>query len=607
MNKSELRSFLGMTNFSAPFIRDYSQKTFRLRQLLQKSARWQWTDDHQLDFLELKKSLEEKCMLQYFDPERRTEIVCDGSPLGLSAMLTQIDKNSGYRHVVQYASRSLTKAETSYGQIEREAMAILFGCLKFQVYLLGKSFNVITDHMPLVSMLNNPRSQMPYRVDRVRLKLQGFDFVVKHMPGKYNPSDYMSRHPDKISEEDTGVAKLFEEYVHSIVDHPGDAISMNDIKNGIERDEELKKLRECVKRGRFDDLDERILKYKKVFGELSLVDGVILKADKILIPGCCVNDVLTAAHEGHQGIVKTKQLLRSRIWFPGIDKQVEDMISKCLPCQVSIPEKRSEPLKIMDMPDGPWQHLASDLHGPTQSGDYVLVVMDEYSRFAEVEFVKSTSARSVIPKLDKMFSSFGIPFVIKSDNGAPYNGADFKNYMKYMGISHRRITPLYPQANGLVENFNKNIEKLIHTSNAEGKNWKQEIFKFLRNYRATPHTTTGRAPADLIFQKREFRVRLPQLAVKIADIGLTDKEAGQKSKMKFYADRKSTIQDCSIAVNDSVLLKQKRLRKCMPYYESEPYKVIERKGNMISAKRGGRTVTRNSSFFKKVNLEKDGR
>ena len=110
---------------------------------------------------------------------------------------------------------------------------------------------------------------------------------------------------------------------------------------------------------------------------------------------------------------------------------------------------------------------------------------------------------------------------MKSDNGPPYDSGDFKKYMRYMGIKHNPITPVYPRANGLVENFNKNIEKIIHTSGTEGKNWKQELFKFLRNYGATPHGTTGKAPADLLFQKREFRIRLPQASCekkRVADL-----------------------------------------------------------------------------------------
>ena len=602
VNKSELRSFLGMTNFSASFIENYAQKTAKLRELLQNNIRWKWTNEHQRDFVTLTGSLVENCMLEYFDSSLETEIICDGSPLGLGCILTQIDKSTGTRKVIQYASRSLTPPESKYSQIEREAMSIFFGCMKFRTYLLGKPFKVITDHQPLVSMLNKPRSQMPYRVERVRLKLQGFDFTVEHMPGKLNPSDYVSRHPDSIIGDDIVFSQLFEGHVHSIIGRAlEDAVGITDIRNAIEKSEILSKLKDSIHRGYIHHHDKLLKPYVKIFRQLSLYKDVIIKGSRILIPEIFVNDVIKSAHEGHQGIIKTKQLLRTRVWFPGMDVKVENFVSNCRGCQASVLENNTEPLKMTELPDGPWQNVASDLHGPTPSGDYVLVVIDEYSRFPEVEFVKSTSPRSVIPKLDKIFSSFGIPLKIRSDNGSPYNSLEFQNYVKYMGIAHKPITPMYPKANGLVENFNRMIEKVIHTSAVEGMNWKQELFKFLRNYRATAHVTTGRAPADLCFQKRTFRVRVPEIIINPSDDSdIRERDKCQKDKIKYYADRKSTVKPCEIQIGDTVLVKQKRTKKRMPYYDSTPYNVISRKGNMITASRPDHRITRNSSFFKKI-------
>ena len=106
-------------------------------------------------------------------------------------------------------------------------------------------------------------------------------------------------------------------------------------------------------------------------------------------------------------------------------------------------------------------------------------------------------AKATIPKRDGIFSSFGNPIQLKSDNGPPFNSKTFCNYCVNMVIQHDTITPLYPQANGLVENFNRMINKVVRIASIERKCWKQELFKFLRNYRAMPHTTTGNSPADL--------------------------------------------------------------------------------------------------------------
>ena len=129
---------------------------------------------------------------------------------------------------------------------------------------------------------------------------------------------------------------------------------------------------------------------------------------------------LSLAHEGHQGLVKTKRLLREKVWFPGIDAQAKSMIEKCIPCQAATPTKHHEPLQMTKLPDGPWQKLSADFCGPLPTGDYLLVVIDEYSRYPEVEILKSTSAKATIPKFDKILVCHGIPIEIKTDNGPPF-------------------------------------------------------------------------------------------------------------------------------------------------------------------------------------------
>ena len=87
-----------------------------------------------------------------------------------------------------------------------------------------------------------------------------------------------------------------------------------------------------------------------------------------------------------------------------------------------------------------------------------------FSRFAEIDFTKSTSANATIPKFDRIFSSYGIPLQLKSDNGPPFNSKAFSDYCKFMGTRHNTITHLHPRANGQVENFNKMINRVVRTS-----------------------------------------------------------------------------------------------------------------------------------------------
>ena len=151
-----------------------------------------------------------------------------------------------------------------------------------------------------------------------------------------------------------------------------------------------------------------------------------------------------------------------------------------------------------------------DFCSPFPSGNYLLVAIDDYSRYPEVEILKSTSSKSTIPKLDKIFSGFGVPKEVKTDNGPPFNSADFRMFAEYLGFSHRKITPHWPQTNGEVERFMCTLEKAIRTAQIEGKPWKQELYTFLRNYRATPHSTTEVPPYDAMFQ-RSMKTKLPEV------------------------------------------------------------------------------------------------
>ena len=117
--------------------------------------------------------------------------------------------------------------------------------------------------------------------------------------------------------------------------------------------------------------------------------------------------------------------------------------------------------------------MSVDFGGPYPSGDYLLAVVDDYSRFPEIEVVSSTSARSTIPKLDAIFARHGVPRVVKTDNGPPFNSKDFTQFASYLGFKHCKVTPLWPQANGGVERMMRTIKKTIQTAHVENKNFKQ--------------------------------------------------------------------------------------------------------------------------------------
>ena len=161
-------------------------------------------------------------------------------------------------------------------------------------------------------------------------------------------------------------------------------------------------------------------------------------------------------------------------------------------------------------------------------GEELLVFVDNFSRFPEVEVIPTTSNKYVFPKLDRILSTFGIPEVIGTDNGPPFNGQEFKEYSQRLGFKHRKVTPKWPEANGLVERFMKTLGKVIQTAQIEKKDWKMELNAFLKNYRATPHPAIKKTPHKILMG-RGLQTLLPDL--KRVD-------GNYKTKIEKYADKR---------------------------------------------------------------------
>ena len=192
-NAEEVRSFLGMANYSARFIKNFSTLAAPLRELTRSNVEWRWTEREQEPFMKIKNSLLDNATLAYYEVGAETEVIVDASPVGLGAILTQ-KKRDGHR-AVTYISRSLSPVEQRYSQTEREALAIRWACERLRMYLAGARFKVVTDHKPLEAIVSNSNSKPPIRIERWSTYLQEFNFTVEYRPGKDNPADYMSRHP----------------------------------------------------------------------------------------------------------------------------------------------------------------------------------------------------------------------------------------------------------------------------------------------------------------------------------------------------------------------------------------------------------------------------
>ena len=198
----------------------------------------------------------------------------------------------------------------------------------------------------------------------------------------------------------------------------------------------------------------------------------------------------------------------------------------------------------------------------------------------------------------------GIPEVVKSDNGPAFKSTEFAAFARRMGFKHHKVTPLNPEANGMCERFMRPINKAIRCAVVEKKPWKNVVAKMLRNYKATPHSSTGVSPNIYMGGKDEFD-KIPTLNKEADGMDMFEfakrNDDKAKANSKRNADKFQHAKSPHFRLKDKVLHKWDRSHKHAPLFDPFPYEIKEIKGNMVSVARDGHGLTRNSRFFKWIN------
>ena len=618
--KEDVRSLLMACQFNAKFLLDnkvtgksYEEVTSALRKLLHNTEPFKWGSEEEEAYVELMKILNDPATLQPFEKGRKTHVVADASEQGIQSSIYQ-ETDDEVWIPIDHASRALTETESRYSPIERESLALSWGMEQFRYYLVGSNFATWTDHEPLLAIYNNMQKRTSKRISRHRDQVQDLQYKLNYLRGNKMPCDFGSRHPanriDHLSQkekEDLGFDTGNQIHVMKILDMTSpNHISMEEIKESARTDQNYEVAVEALEKGRFPS---KISPYSRVWSELTVVEDLIYKGEVLVLPNGnnLQTRMLEIAHEGHPGQDAFKRFLRSRVWFPSMDTRVETVVQHCLACQAATKTKHRDPLIPSKPPSEPWVNLAADHWGPTEDGKYVLLVIDELTRYPEAIVVNSTRADANIEAFDNIFSRHGYCKRLKTDGGPPFNGKenhDLQKYFKWAGIEHKcTYSAEDPEANGLAEAFMKKIQKIWHTAHIERKNPKAELNKMLQQYRATPHPTTGQAPAELLFG-RKFRTRLPQVVesntLRRKDImAAKERESKVKEKQKEAKDSKSYVRHHNLRVGEKALLKQ-NTTKSKPPYDPNAFTITDVNGHQITAKRGANTKTRDAQRWKGI-------
>ena len=332
----------------------------------------------------------------------------------------------------------------------------------------------------------------------------------------------------------------------------------------------------------------------------------MLRGDRIVVPQALQREMIKLAHRGHQGATSIKAHMRSKVWFPAMDKKIEDELKYCKACaMVALPDK-PHPMSRR-VPSEPFSDLAVDFKEGLPNMESLLVVSCIATRCIFTETMKNPTSGLVCAMFLKLFSQYGLPRTITADNGPQFRSIEFRRFCQSFGIDLNNSTPYWPERNGAIERQNRNIGRRIEISLIEGTDWRQDLAEYLLMYHCTPQDSTGLSPGEMMFG-RPLRGFIPSVewCQSAAVEGANERDILKKFKAGEKANIDRNAQETKMKPGDIVLKKNLNKRALDPNFTAEEHEVTQVNGSeiRITSKDTGKEYLRNCTHLKK--LEKRG-
>ena len=609
-NLTDLRSFLGLATYLSDYIPNFAHMAAPMWEVI-KNKPFHWTRDADTAFDTTKLAIANcTTTLGFFDESAKTFLYTDASPSALGAVLAQ-EKEGESPRIICFASKLLTPTERAYPQVQREALGIVWGVERHYYYLLGRQFTVRTDAHGLSFIFDRERTTCKRALNRAEgwaLRLNVYDYKMEWIKGSAIIADPASRLVSSPIAFELKQRTPWE--ICSISEIPVESIgllSFSRISRASESDQILTSVRAAIISQVWPS---ELKRYGKVKDELRVKGSLVTRLGTIVIPKSLQAHVLAAAHQGHPGQSAMKSLLRARVWWPDMPSDADSYVRQCPSCNLNARPEFPVPMRRTSLPEEAWEKLAVDFNGPHSAcgNRTIFVIVDYFSRFVIARFVRSTDVRSVTTVLESIFELMGNPASIRSDNGPPFNGNEWKEYCNAQNIEPEFSTPGHPQQNGLVERYMQIINKIITIAVETNINPETALRNAIDSHNMATQRTTNIAP-EVLLLGRMRRCRVPvvgKTTVITNEEKLRERDANEKRQAQNRENTKRKARETTLKPGDTVLLKRHAKAKDQTSFEPTKFKIISGEaGDFTITASDGRTYKRNLTQLKKVNPDSD--
>ncbi|CAL9014110.1 unnamed protein product [Prunus brigantina] len=602
---TEIRSFLGLAGYYRRFVEGFSVIAASLTRLTRKGVKFEWSDECEKSFTELKTRLTTAPVLALPDDSGNFVIYSDASQQGLGCVLMQHGK------VIAYASRQLKKHELNYPVHDLELAAVVFALKIWRHYLYGETCQIFTDHKSLKYLFT--QKELNLRQRRWLELIKDYDCTIEHHPGKANVV------ADTLSRKFSGSIAYFRgRYVPLMVE-------MRKLRVGLDVNDQGALLAtlhvrpvlvERIVTAQFQDPLVCTLRLEVENGDRTDYsvrnDGALMVGTRLYVPNdqALKREILEEAHSSafamHPGSTKMYYTLKEHYWWPFMKKEIAEYVSKCLICQ-QVKAERQKPsglLQPLPIPEWKWERITMDfvfkLPRTQNKHDGVWVIVDRLTKSAHFLPVRANYTLNKLAKIfiDEIVRLHGVPVTIVSDRDPRFTSRFWAKLNEAFGTQLQFSTAFHPQTDGQSERTIQTLEDMLRACALQFRgDWDEKLPLMEFAYNNSYQASIKMSPYDALYGKQcrtpfywdevgENRLEVSE------DVERTKKQVeiirerlkAAQDRQKSYADNRR--KDLQFEVGDWVFLKLSPWKgvirfgkrgKLSPRYIG-PYEIVERVG-----------------------------